>query len=39
MSMLSEQINELRDRAKVLRQGDWCDGEEDALLEWLRGDA
>lgn len=32
MSMLSEQIKELRNRASVLRQGDWSDGEEDALL-------
>lgn len=32
MSMLSDQIKELRNRAKVLRQGDWSDGEEDALL-------
>ena len=32
MSMLSDQIKELRQRASVLRQGDWSDGEDDALL-------
>lgn len=32
MSLLSEQIKKLRERALVLRQGDWSDGREDALL-------
>ena len=32
MSMLSSQANELRDRAKVLRQGNWSDGADDAAL-------
>ena len=31
MSMLSTQCSKLRNRALVLRQGDWSDGREDAL--------
>lgn len=30
MSMLTDQISGLRERATVLRQGRWCDSEEDA---------
>ena len=32
MSMLSAQADELRERAKVLRQGRWSDGADDARL-------
>ncbi len=32
MSMLSAQCDELRERAKVLRQGRWSDGADDARL-------
>ena len=32
MSMISAQIDELRERAKVLRQGRWSDGADDARL-------
>ena len=32
MSMISSQIDELRERAKVLRQGRWSDGADDARL-------
>lgn len=32
MSMISAQCDKLRDRAKVLRQGRWSDGEDDAKL-------
>lgn len=32
MSMISAQADKLRERAKVLRQGRWSDGEEDARL-------
>lgn len=32
MSTVGSQANELRKRAKVLRQGDWSDGADDAAL-------
>lgn len=32
MSMLSAQCDELRERAKTLRQGRWSDGADDARL-------
>ena len=32
MSLLSEQVKGLRERALILRQGDWSDGREDALM-------